>query len=324
MTDFSSCIRLHCFQFEKQGKTHRSSSRGLSSPSSDFCPCDISEIIYIYTHTYLKKRKKRKIVAILQGQKSLICIYTSCTNYINPMPIGCQSNGRSSESKRADDLKEKKEKKTYLPLDFNLRLRFHRGLEDAGQPLRFRCRWERSGGAGGDVLRWRVLELPRTRGVRDTTRGGERVAGSLLVDRREHLVLAERHDLWRARAWLLLLDLLWYHVRGLWRQGRWTWIRTRRFHGLRRANLCQRHHGNYLKRGHRILRFLSDHVVRVFDHLVEEKFFFFFLLQSRQRIIMYIYIYFLRNFSFFRFMSKAFLIAYIFWNGSKLFRETLE
>lgn len=74
----------------------------------------ISEIIYIYTHTYLKKRKKRKIVAILQGQKSLICIYTSCTNYINPMPIGCQSNGRSSESKRADDLKKKKEKKNVL------------------------------------------------------------------------------------------------------------------------------------------------------------------------------------------------------------------
>lgn len=53
MTDFSSCVRLRCFQLEKQGKTHRSSR--LVAPRATFVLA-ISLRLYIY----LKKKKARK------------------------------------------------------------------------------------------------------------------------------------------------------------------------------------------------------------------------------------------------------------------------
>lgn len=73
MTDFSSCIRLRCFQLEKQGKTHRSSR--LVAPRATFVLA-VSLRLYIY----LKKKKKGKEKnerTIVQGRKSLICIKSS-------------------------------------------------------------------------------------------------------------------------------------------------------------------------------------------------------------------------------------------------------
>lgn len=53
MTDFSSCVRLRCFQLEKQGKTHRSSR--LVAPRATFVLA-ISLRLYIY----LKKKKGKE------------------------------------------------------------------------------------------------------------------------------------------------------------------------------------------------------------------------------------------------------------------------
>lgn len=69
------------------------------------------DYIYIYISILQKEKNVRSWRYYKDENRS--SAYTWCTNYINPMPIGCQSNGRSSESKRADDLKKKK-KRTYL------------------------------------------------------------------------------------------------------------------------------------------------------------------------------------------------------------------
>lgn len=68
---------------------------------------------YIYIHISILQKEKNVRSWRYYKDENRSSAYTSCTNYINPMPIGCQSNGRSSESKRADDLKKKK-KRTYL------------------------------------------------------------------------------------------------------------------------------------------------------------------------------------------------------------------
>lgn len=56
MTDFSSCVRLRCFQLEKQGKTHRSSR--LVAPRATFVLA-ISLRLYIYLKKKKGKEKKR-------------------------------------------------------------------------------------------------------------------------------------------------------------------------------------------------------------------------------------------------------------------------
>lgn len=80
MTDFSSCVRLRCFQLEKQGKTHRSSR--LVAPRATFVLA-ISLRLYIYLKK--KKGKEKNERTIVQGRKSLICIKSSTYELCYPM-----------------------------------------------------------------------------------------------------------------------------------------------------------------------------------------------------------------------------------------------
>lgn len=116
MTDFSSCIHLHCFQFEKQGKTHRSSSRGLSSPSSDFCPCDISEIIYIYIHTPILKKEKnvRSWRYYKDENRSSAYIPRVRITLIQCQSVANQTVDPPSRNEPTTLKKKKKKKRTYL------------------------------------------------------------------------------------------------------------------------------------------------------------------------------------------------------------------
>lgn len=80
MTDFSSCVRLRCFQLEKQGKTHRSL---VSWPLER-----LSSLRYLsdYISTLKKKRQgKKNERTIVQGRKSLICIKSSTYELCYPM-----------------------------------------------------------------------------------------------------------------------------------------------------------------------------------------------------------------------------------------------
>lgn len=113
MTDFSSCVRLRCFQLEKQGKTHRSSR--LVAPRATFVLA-ISLRLYIY----LKKKKARKKKRTNDRTRTKIAHLHKILDVRIVLP-----NGKLKIADRSCE-------KIYLPLDLDLRLRFHRGLEDAG------------------------------------------------------------------------------------------------------------------------------------------------------------------------------------------------
>lgn len=97
--------------------------------------------LYIYIHTPILKKEKNVRSWRYYKDKNRSSAYIP---RVRITLIQCQSVANQTvdppSRNEPTTLKKKKKKKTYLPLDFNLRLRFHRGLEDAGQPLRFRCR----------------------------------------------------------------------------------------------------------------------------------------------------------------------------------------